>query len=244
MAIPILTIMAMVTDPTGMADATGLYKLLAWMSPGYPVGAYTYSHGLENAVETGCIADEATARDWIDAIAAEGAGFSDTVFLAQSWRAAEANDIEALAEVAELAAAFSATSELARETQAQGAAFLDITRSAWPAATLDLLARAWDGPVAYPVAIGAAAAGHGIALDDAARATLHAIVANLVSAAVRLVPLGQTQGQRILAALEPTVADTVARALETDLDGVASATLMIDIASMNHETQHTRLFRS
>ena len=99
-------------------------------------------------------------------------------------------------------------------------------------------------PVAYPVAVGVAAAGHGIAARSALNAYLHAVIANFVSAGVRLIPLGQTDGQRLLAALEPIVAATAARALTTKLDDVGSAAFRADIASMRHETQYTRLFRS
>ena len=103
---------------------------------------------------------------------------------------------------------------------------------------------AWDGPVAYPVAVGVTAAGHGIAIEPALSAYLHAVTANLISAGVRLIPLGQTDGQRLLAALEPIVASTAARALITPLDQIGSAAFRADIASMRHETQYTRLFRS
>ena len=148
------------------------------------------------------------------------------------------------ATVAELAAAFAPSKERHLETTAQGRAFVEATRAAWPCAALDRLAAAWDGPVAYPVAVGVAAAGHGIALEPALAAYLHAVTANLISAGVRLIPLGQTDGQRLLAALEPIVAATAARALATPLDQVGGAAFRADLASMRHETQYTRLFRS
>ena len=115
--------------------------------------------------------------------------------------------------MAELAAAFAPSKERHLETTAQGRAFVEATRAAWPCAALDRLAAAWDGPVAYPVAVGVAAAGHGVAVEPALAAYLHAVVANLISAGVRLIPLGQTDGQRLLAAFEPVVAATAARAL-------------------------------
>lgn len=232
------------TAATAMTDPSALYRLLAWLSPGYPVGAYTYSHGLENAVEAGFVTDSGTARGWIGDTVSFGAGFADTAFLAAAHRATSAGDTAGLADVAELAAAFPATRELALEAHAQGRAFLAITAEAWSTPALDDLRACWDGPCAYPVTVGCAAAGHGIALDDAASGYLHAFAANLVSAAVRLVPLGQTAGQQILAGLEDTVAQTAARALETEVEEAASATFMVDVCSMKHETQHTRLFRS
>lgn len=244
MATIIRTVMLISIGRTAMTDASAFYKILAWFSPGYPVGAYTYSHGLEQAVEAGFISDDKSAREWITAIISQGAGFTDAVFLAEAYRAATGGDMERLSSVAELAAAFSATKELALESHAQGAAFLEITRTAWHVPALDTLRDCWEGPYAYPVAVGCAAAGHGLAMEGTVHAYLHAFAANLISAAVRLVPLGQTQGQHIMAALEGSVAGAAEQALATDVEDAASTTLTVDICSMRHETQHTRLFRS
>lgn len=239
------TVMRTITGPdTAMTDSAALYRLLAWLSPGYPVGAYTYSHGLEFAVEAGLVVDRETACAWIADIVTHGAGYADTVFLAETHRAVIGRDTSRLAEVAEYAAAFNATRELALESQAQGQAFIEITARAWPTDALDTLRSAWDGPYAYPVAVGCAAAGHALALPETAIGYLQAFAANLISAAVRLVPLGQTDGQRITAAIEAPVLETAAYALSTRLDDVATASMIADICSMKHETQHTRLFRS
>lgn len=217
---------------------------MAWLSPAYPIGAFSYSGGIEWAVEAGDITDAATLRDWLAVVIADGGGFCDAVFLAHAHRAAAACDDTALQAVAELAAAFAPSKERHLETTAQGRAFFEVTRAAWPTPALDRLDAAWDGAVALPVAVGVAGAGHGIALDDLLNAYLHALAANLVSAGVRLVPLGQTDGQRLLAALEPLVRATAARALVTRLDEVGAAAFRADLASMRHETQYTRLFRS
>src|SRR6185503_13533726 len=147
-------------------------------------------------------------------------------------------DDRALQTVAELAAAFAPSKERHLETTAQGAAFIEATRAAWHCPALDRLAAAWTGPLAYPVAVGVAAAGHGIALPPALHAFVHAATANLISAGVRLVPLGQSDGQRVLAALEPAVEAAARRALATSLDDVGSAALRADMASMLHETQY------
>lgn len=220
------------------------YRLMAWLSPAYPVGAFSYSSGIEWAVENGDIKDAATLQRWLTVVLADGAGFCDGVFFIHAHRAIANNDDDALREVAELAAAFAPSRERHLETSAQGRAFVEATRAAWPCAALEKLAACWEGPVAYPVAVGVATAGHGIALEPALHAYLLAVTANLISAGVRLIPLGQTEGQRLLAALEPVVAATAARALATLLDQIGSATFRADIASMRHETQYTRLFRS
>ncbi len=221
-----------------------LYRLMAWLSPAYPVGAFSYSSGIEWAVETADIKDAETLKRWLAVVIAEGGGFCDAVFFVHAHRAIAQGDDKALRTVAELAAAFAPSKERLLETTAQGRAFIEATRAVWPCAGLDALGAAWDGLVAYPVAVGVTAAGHGIAVEPALNAYLHAVTANLISAGVRLIPLGQTDGQRLLAALEPVVAATAARALATGLDDIGSATFLADIASMRHETQYTRLFRS
>ncbi len=224
--------------------APALYRLMAWLSPAYPIGAFSYSSGIEWAVEAGDISDAATLERWLAAMIADGGGFCDAVFLAHAHRAAAAGDGAALRAVAELAAVFAPSRERQLETTGQGRAFLDTTRAAWPTPALDQLLAVWDGAVALPVAVGLASAGHGVALAPALHAYLHALTANLISAGVRLVPLGQTDGQRILAALEPVVAATAERALVVALADVGGAVFRADIASMRHETQYTRLFRS
>jgi urease accessory protein len=174
----------------------------------------------------------------------DGSGFCDAVLFAHAHRAAAAEDDKALRAVAELAAAFAPSKERHLETTAQGNAFVEATRAAWPCAALDRLKRVWDGAVGYPVAVAVAAAGHGVALEPALAAFLQAVAANLVSAGVRLIPLGQTDGQRVLAALEPLVAATAQRASGVALDDIGSAAFRADLATARHETQYTRLFRS
>jgi urease accessory protein len=228
----------------GNLNAAALYRLMAWLSPAYPVGAFSYSSGIEWAVEAGDITDAATLKRWLAVMIADGGGFCDGVFFAHAHRAAAERDDKALRAVAELAAVFAPSQERHLETTAQGRAFLDATRAAWPTPALDRLLAVWDGAVALPIAVAVASAGHEIVLAPALQAYLHALTANLVSAGVRLVPLGQTDGQRVLAALEPVVAATAARALATPLDEVGGAAFRADLASMRHETQYTRLFRS
>jgi urease accessory protein len=223
-------------------NEAALYRLMAWLSPAFPVGAFSYSSGIEWAVEAGDIRDAASLKDWIEIIIAGGGGFCDAVFLVQAHGALKQD--QALREICELAAAFVPSKERQLETTAQGRAFIDTARAAWPCAAIERLLALWDGPIAYPVAVGIVSAGHGIALAPALSAYLQAVSANLVSAGVRLVPLGQTDGQRVLAGLEPVVADTAARALVTPREEIGGAAFRADLASMRHEGQYTRLFRS
>ena len=234
--------MASMTMGTEPETPQALYRLMAWLSPAYPVGAFSYSSGIEWTVESGDIKDAGTLKDWLATMLSDGGGFCDAVLFAHAHRAVE--DEGELRDIAELAAALAPSKERHLETTAQGNAFVEATRAAWPCAALDRLKQSWDGPIAYPVAVAVAAAGHDIPLGAALAAFLQALVANWVSAGVRLVPLGQTDGLRVVAALEPVVDAAAQRALVTALDDMGASAFRADLASLRHETQYTRLFRS
>ncbi|MDP2374448.1 urease accessory protein UreF [Reyranella sp.] len=222
-----------------------LYRLLAWLSPAYPVGAFSYSHGVETAVEEGFIKDRASLVAWLESVLERGTGLVDGALFAAAWRAVEGADWATFDATAERAAAWRGTSEMALESRQQGGSFLSITRTAWPHPALDAAHERTGGELALPVAVALAAAAHGIALESALGGYLHAFTANLISAAVRTVPLGQTDGQRALAALEPAVRRTAAAAMAAaSLDDIGTATPLLDWCSLRHETQYTRLFRS
>lgn len=232
-------------DPAVEADeSAALFRLMTWLSPSFPVGSFSYSSGIEWAVEAGDITSMATLQEWLAAMLLEGAGFCDGTLLCHAYRASAAMDGRTLNDVAELAAAFVPSRERHLETTAQGRAFVEIARSAWNCETLDLLASHVTGPVAYPVAVGVLAAGHRISLALTLHAFLHAMTSNWISAGVRLIPLGQTDSQRALAALESVIAATAEKSFDAALDDLASATFRADLASMHHEAQYTRLFRS
>jgi len=223
-----------------MTDTSDLYRLLSWLSPSYPVGAFSYSHGLEYAVETGCVRTTEDVSDWVATVLLQGTGRVDGVLFREAYSAAGAANWDHLDEIVDLGNAFQATSEFALETRAQGNAFIKATLAAWPA---DAMTRIEAGTV-YPVAVAVACAAHNIALETALHGYFHAFAANLVSAAVRLVPLGQTDGQLAIAALAEAVSQAQDQALTIPLDNIGSAAPLIDLASMHHETQYTRLFRS
>jgi len=226
------------------AEAAALYRLMTWLSPAFPVGGFSYSSGIEWAVEAGDIKDAASLKHWLAAMLADGSGFCDAVFLAHAHRAVEADDDAALRDVAELAAAFVPSRERQLETTTQGRAFVEIARAAWDCDGLDHAVTQCDGAIVYPVAVGIVSAVHAIPRAPSLHAFLHAVVANWISAGSRLIPLGQTDSQRVLAALEAGVAATASRAIAASLDDLGSATFRADLASLRHETQYTRLFRS
>jgi urease accessory protein len=231
-------------DAMKEGEAAALYRLMTWLSPSFPVGAFSYSSGIEWAVEAGDIVDAASLRDWLAAMLAQGPGFCDGVFLAHAHLAASSRDDAGLRDIAELAAAFAPSRERQLETSAQGRAFIDIARAAWNCDGLDRMASRCDGAIVYPIAVGVVSAAHAIPLAPTMQAFLHALASNWISAGARLIPLGQTDSQRVLALLEPAVVSTAKRALQASLDELGSATFRADLASMRHEAQYTRLFRS
>lgn len=244
--IPMLMITSEAAGGRGLTEpeAAALYRLMTWLSPAFPVGGFSYSSGIEWAVEAGDIRNAASLQDWLDAMLTEGAGFCDAVFLSQAHGATETGDQAKLRGVAELAAAFVPSRERQLETAAQGRAFIEIARAAWDCDGLAQVVASCPMPIVYPVAVGLVSAAHGVPMAPTLHAFLHALVSNWISAGSRLVPLGQTESQRVLAALEPVVAATASRALTASMDDLGSATFRADLASLRHETQYTRLFRS
>lgn len=258
------------------ADTAALYRLLAWASPAFPTGGFSYSHGLEAAAADGAVHDRATLETWIAATIAHGSGRVDADILRDAWRAAAAGDDAALAEANQRGVACRATAELALESSQQGAAFAMAYDTAWnshptPTGASATLSRGTGGGLKAPAqnplsrsvgeggsgrspetgeglchaaVFGTAAARGGASLEEALTAYLQAFAANLMSAGLRLGIVGQSDGQRILAALEPVVATAVAASIERDPQDFGSATFALDLASMAHETLYTRLFRS
>lgn len=225
-----------------MATSTTELALFAWLSPSYPVGAFAYSHGLEWAIEMGDVRDARTLGDWIEAILDHGSGRNDAILFAAAFRAARGAG--PVGPLAELACALAASSERRLESVQQGAAFLAATRAAWPADPLEALARDIGANTAYPVCFAAAAAAHGMALRPALDGYLSAFASNLVSAAVRLSVVGQTAGQGVIARLAPAAARIAAFAETSSLDDLGGCAFRADLASLHHETQYSRLFRS
>jgi urease accessory protein len=221
-----------------------LNRALVWFSPAFPIGAFSFSHGLEWAVEVGDITDRQSLEDWIRLLLVSGSGWSDAVLFAQSHKATAARNGKKLAEVAELAVALQPSKERRLEATMQGDAFVKAIETAWPNAGLAFLHQSIDPPHALCVAGGAATTDAGLSLLEATGAFLTGFCQNLISAAIRLAPIGQSDGLRAMAALEPAIAETAIRATRATLKDVGGMALRSDIASMRHETQMTRLFRS
>jgi urease accessory protein len=227
------------------APAAGLDPRLAvWLSPAFPTGAFAYSHGLEWAAHRGLVRDRATLADWLGDLLVLGAVRNDMILLAHAAAATAGRRCGELAGLNELALALQPSAERHLETAQQGTSFLQAIAAAWSFPGLDELCAALGPDVAYPIAVGVAAAGHGIAAPAVQAAYGLAFVSNLVSAAIRLCVVGQTDGQRIIAALLPAVLRTAEATACASLDDLGGAALRSDIASLAHEIQTTRLFRS
>jgi len=224
-----------------------LLRLQSWLSPAFPSGAYSYSHAVEWAVEAGYIRDYKTLIDWPQADLRYGSGRNEAIFFIEAWRSAAHDDQAKLLEIAALAGAFRGTSEFALETSQQGMGSLSTLRRVWPDDLLNRLSQVLSEqhvPPSLAVVHGVASARQGVPANLALAAFLQSYVANLVTAGVRLIPLGQTDGQRAIAALEQAVLAATEEALGATIDDLGSAAFMVDLASMRHETQYTRLFRS
>ena len=225
----------------------GFLRQQSWLSPVFPTGAYSYSHGLEWAVEAGLVHDRESLVDWLEADLSHGSGRNETIFFREAWSRGVEDDRRGLLELAELAAAFRGTSELALESSQQAASCLETLRKVWPDSLLDWLSESLSERRVSPalsVVLGVSAARQAIPFALALAAFLQSLLANLVNAGVRLIPLGQTDGQLAISALESAVLVAGVAAEAQTLEDLGSAAFMVDLASMAHETQYTRLFRS
>ncbi|AZN97280.1 urease accessory protein UreF [Mesorhizobium sp. M9A.F.Ca.ET.002.03.1.2] len=222
---------------TDQPSSVALLRLMAWLSPSFPVGGFSYSHGLERAVQDGLVADSESLAAWLETLVEMGSGWNDAVLFAESWRRArQAGDLD---EIAAHAEALAGSRERHAETMLQGAAFLKAA-SAWPGQVLDRL----PAECPYCVAVGAVAGGNAIALQDALSAFLQTFFSNLVQAAIRLGVVGQTGATTLLAGFEPLALTVAARAARSSLDDLGGCAFVSDVMAMKHETQYSRLFRS
>jgi urease accessory protein len=216
--------------------------LLVWLSPSFPVGAFAYSHGLEWAFEASDVDDAPGLQEWLDDLLQHGGGRNDAILLSLSYRAAR--EPHRIKELAELGVALAPSLERRLETVTQGNAFMLAIGKSWPCDAASAFAAAHDGDVPYPVAVGVAAAGHGIALEITLQSFLTGFVANLVSAAIRLGTVGQTEGQGAIAKLLPRVSELALACTEASLHDLGGCVFRADLSSILHETQYSRLFRS
>jgi urease accessory protein len=208
----------------------GLLTLTQWLSPAFPLGSFAYSHGLEWAIDAGEVCSVETLQDWVTAVLRHGSGRTDAILLAHALAGDEPPEA-----LAAFAVALAPSQERLHETMAQGRALLAVTHALGGQALADM---------PYPVALGLAARGLGVPVAQVLALFLQAFSATLVQAAVRFVPLGQTDGQRVLSALRPVCLAVAEEAALTPLTGIGSGALRSDMAAMQHETMDVRIFRT
>jgi urease accessory protein len=226
------------------SSIAGERLLFMWLSPSFPVGAFAYSQGLEMAVERGLVSSRATLQDWMSALITHGSLRNDLIFLAAAHRAVVARDSDALTSANALACALQPSAERHLEATQQGGSFLTAIAGAWSNAAF-AETRAWlDGAVSYPIAVGLTAAAHGVALAPTLDAFAFAWASTLTSAAIRLSVVGQTDAQGVIAALAGALSAAALQAQAQTLDDIGGAAFSADLASLEHETQYSRLFRS
>ena len=215
--------------PTIMTDAARL-ELMQWLSPAFPLGSFAYSHGLEAAIAAGDVTDAGSLEAWAGAVLDAGSGLADAVLLVAAM--AEGADHEGLDGIAR---ALAASAERWEETRAQGQAFTE---------TVNGIKGRAEAPLALPVAVGRAARDLGLPAEEVAGVYLQAFATTLVLAAVRFVPLGQTEGQAVLARLRPVVLRVAARAAGMAVEEITTSVPGADLAAMAHETMDVRIFRT
>jgi urease accessory protein len=220
-----------------MTKGQSLQRLLTWLSPAFPVGAFAWSAGLETAIAGNLVHDQATTREWIENGLHHGGLRTDAILLAHAHQSFA--DAAKLADLADLCLALSPSLERYDEVTTTGNSFILAAR-AWPSEVYDRLPE----PCPYAIAVGAIAAAHDIVLGDTLLAFLTTTVHGQISVAIRLVPLGQSAGLAIMAALEPTIAALAQNAANAGLEDIGTIAYAADIAQMRHETLHTRIFRS
>ncbi|PLU08014.1 urease accessory protein UreF [Sinorhizobium medicae] len=219
------------------ADTQALLRLVTWLSPAFPVGSFSYSGGLEQAIHQGLVTSADDLRLWCETLLERGNTWNDALLLSESYRAY--GDAQRLIAVSELAEALAGSRERHMETMLLGEAFL-AAAGHWPHPSLAVLGT----KAAYPVSVGAVAGAHRTGLKPALAAFLNATVSNAVSVAIRFGITGQRDGVGVLARVEDTIGAVVARAAAASLEDLGGATFIAEIASLKHENLHSRLFRS
>jgi urease accessory protein len=207
---------------------TDLLALVQWLSPAFPTGGFAYSHGLEAVIAAGERSSTGIGA-WVEGVLRYGSGQADAVILASVLRGEDAADLDALAR------ALAGSKERLVETVEQGAAF---------ARTVAALTGQEMQPRCLPVAVGVAARRLKLPVDEVVGVYLHAFAANLVACATRFSPLGQTEGQAVLARLHPVIGEVAAWAAVTGVDGIGTAAILADMASMRHESMDVRIFKT
>lgn len=203
-----------------MLDADHL-RLVQILSPAFPIGSFAYSQGLESAINDGLIWDAGSLKNWISAVLEHGSGRTDAILLAHARLGDDLSD---------LAMSLSPSMERSLETLEQGRAFGALTG----------LTKIYP----LPIAVGLATRDLTVVTQTVLTLWLQGLAGQLVSVGVRFIPLGQTAGQQVLAELAETILQIVQQAATAPLTAIYSTAMGADLATMRHETQEVRIYRT
>lgn len=199
-----------------------------WFSPVFPIGAFSYSHGLEMAIQDGCIMDQDSLYDWISSLLSHGTGRNDAIMIKSAH--------EGLPELNELCLALSASKERYQETTELGHAFCRVFNASYDGNLAEGLA--------YPVAVGMASRTLGLNVKLTIQSYLQAFASNLISVGIRTIPIGQQSGQDCLLRLYPVIEDVATSSIGATLDDIGGAVFLGDLMAMKHENITPRIYRS
>lgn len=216
-----------------------LLRLLQLSSPTLPVGAYAYSQGIEAAVHQQLIIDFESSSNWLQTTLRQNLAYNDLALLKHFYQAWQKNDLVAIDRLAETSVALRETLELKMEDQHLAKALMRL------ASPLEVaFPESESFPETYPLVFARYAVLWQIPLEEALQAFCWAWLENQIAALVKLVPLGQTQGQKLMLAMDGVIAQAIQQAKGLDEDSIGNSLPMLAILSSQHETQYTRLFRS
>ena len=205
-----------------------MMTLQTWFSPAFPTGAFSYSHGMESAIQDNLVKDVGSLKSWIDSLLCHGSGRSDGIFLKAAY--------EGVNEANGLCLALCGSKERLRETMELGQAFSRVVRASYDVKLPDR--------TAYPVAIGMTAQQIGLDLTLTLQSYLQAFASNLISVGVRTIPIGQQAGQDCLIGLYPVIQNMARQIKSESLDEVGTATFVSDLMAMKHEKSVPRIYRT
>ena len=206
-----------------------LVTVMQWLSPAFPIGGFAYSHGLEWAINKGYVSNREELQKWISDLLEYGSLKNDAILIKLVLQGSDPKEIN------ELAMALCPASERLSETQIQGGAFCKIMREVWSLEIDDLT---------LPIALALAAKNESIDQNLVVPAYLHSFCSNLISVAMRLIPIGQTDGQKTLRELSPLISDSVRAVAKSDKDDLGSACFLSDVSAMQHEYLQPRVFKT
>ena len=208
--------------------------LSALFSPSFPIGAFSYSHGLEAAIAASLVVDTKTAEKWIKTCLVSGSGRNDAIIFAHAWRA----EPDKREELNEIAFALCASAERDQEMRELGASFRDIATRVYRVSVTNMQS------MAYPVMAGVATRQLHCELLLSLVFFLQSFANNLISVTVRAIPLGQSEGQGILYRLIPWIEQLANETINASLDQIGGHAFLADHMAIKHETMETRIYRT